>query len=170
MEDYIEEQAAAEFEITSAGQADWAVGKILEERQRRDIFISAAEEKIERLKLQIDEAKRKCEFETSFLLCKLDAYMDTVPYKKLKASCRLELPSGKLVRTLPKIEYCRNDEALIEFLKRHHPEYVKTTESPDWSKFKKSLSVQGESVIIAGTGEVVDCITAQEKPATFDVI
>lgn len=165
-----EANSNTEFKIMDAHTADWAISKILEERQRRDLFIDVAKGKIELLNQQIDEAKTKCDTETSYLLCKLDEYMDIAPCKKLKASYRLELPSGKLVRKLAKSEFVKDDDKLLKYIESHHPDFIKCKKSVDWSEYKKTLTIQGEFAIDDNTGEIVDGISIVERPAEFDVL
>ena len=56
-----------EFSITDAKTADWAIGKIAEERKRRDFFVECAKAEIEKLNNQIKDAEQKCENATNYL-------------------------------------------------------------------------------------------------------
>lgn len=54
------------WECDSAEKADWAIEKIKEIRERRDMFINVAEQKIKTLKEQIEKQKESCDNQTSF--------------------------------------------------------------------------------------------------------
>lgn len=164
-----EEENQDEFVIDSANKADWALEKIKEERARRDLFIQAAEQRIESLKAKIDEAKSKCDSKTSFLLIKLNDYLDTAPAKITKTQMSLELPNGKLIRKLPKIDYQKNESELLKYVVNLAPEYLKIEQKVNWAEMKKDLQVVDGMVMRKSTGEIIDCISTIEKPATFDV-
>lgn len=164
-ENFEEEQQ--EFIIGNPDTANWAVGRIKEERARRDIYIEAAQAHIQRLQDQIKEAEEKCENATRFLLFRLDEYLDLLPFKKTKTQQSFDLPAGKLVRKLPSIDYVRDNDKLTSALAG--TDYVEMKPSLKWAELKKSLTVVDGIVMLQTTGEVLDGIGLEEKPAMFDV-
>lgn len=156
-----------EFSINSADFANWAIERVKEERARRDLFLEAAQGQIERLQQQIKNASDKCNARTGFLLIKLDEYLESVPAKETKTQKSLELPAGKLVRKLPSIEFVRDNEKLIEALKG--TDFVEMKANLKWAEFKKNLTVVDGLVVHNSTGEAVEGLSVEEKPATFDV-
>ena len=148
------------FVIDSPGKADWAVRQIKEERARRDIYTQAAREDIDRLTRLIDEASEACGRKTSYLLARLDQYLDTVPAEDAKTQVSLKLPSGKLVRKKPVVAYERDSDALLAWCKEKNPEFVRTKEEPDWAAVK---------LYVQATGDIPDGVTPVETPARFDV-
>lgn len=157
------------FVIDTASKADWAVGIIKEERQRRDLFIDVAKEKILTLQQQIKDAETKCDNSTSGLLFALSEYLDVAPAKKTKTRASLSLPSGKLIKKLAKQDYQYEEEKLLEYLKSNASEYVKTVEKSSWGEFKKDLEIADGLIMRKSTGEIVDCISVKDIEATFDV-
>ena len=157
------------FKIDSPEKADWAINKIKAERSRRDMFIQVANGKISALQQQIKDATERCNNDTSFLLQELSNYMELAPAKETKTQKTLILPSGKMIKKFAKVDYCKDDKALLEYVKEAAPELVKVTEKPDWAELKKDLEIQGDVVIRKSTGEIVDCITIEQKPESFDV-
>ena len=63
------------------------------------------------------------------------------------------------------------DARLINFVKHNAHDYLKTKveESVDWAKFKTKLITDGENVIFADTGEIIDDLHAQILPDKFTV-
>jgi phage host-nuclease inhibitor protein Gam len=99
----------------------------------------------------------------------LEKYFGTVQHKVTATEENYRLPSGKLVMKKPSMEFERDDESLLSWLKENgHPEFIKTKESVDWSSLKKTLVVVGGSVTDED-GQIVPCITAVEKPAEFKI-
>lgn len=164
----IDEQSES-FVIDNHEKADWAIRKIKEERERRDIYKTVADSEIERLKQKKAEADTKCDQRTSGLLSALNAYLDTVPAKETKTQRAFELPSGKIVRKLAAMDYDFDDAELLDYLRTDAPEYVKVTEKPAWGEFKKDLQIVGGVVIRKSTGVLVEQIHAVEKPESVEV-
>lgn len=157
------------WHIDSPSAADWAIEQIKAERARRDIYINAAEERIAEYNEKIKKAREDCENHTSFLLSKLNDYLNTVPVKETKTQFSFTLPAGKLVRTKSKQEYQRDDSALLAFVKSDAPEYVRVKEEVAWSDLKRDLVIAGDVAVLKATGEVVPGITVIESPETFDI-
>ena len=103
---------APEWVCDSPEKADWAIEKIKECRERRDLYIAAAENRIAQLKDQIEQSKEDCDSQTSYLMGALDNYLDMVPAKKSKTQISLDLPSGKIVRKLEHPDHVKNEPAL----------------------------------------------------------
>ena len=99
----------------------------------------------------------------------LREYFDRVPHKKTKLQENYPLPSGKLVLKKANPEYQRNDEDVINWLKENRAgEYIKSKESLDWDKLKKTLTVIGETVADED-GQIIPCIKVVEQPDKFTI-
>lgn len=157
------------FFIDGPSSANWAVEIVKEERSRRDIFVEAAQDKIKHLQEQIQLATEKCDSSTAYLLFALNDYLDTVPAKMTKTLKQLELPGGKIVRTLAKKDYSYEPEKLVAYLQENAVDYIKSEPKAKWGEFKKDLEIQGDIVIRVSTGEVVECVKVVEKPSTCEV-
>jgi len=163
----IEELEQEEFSIADVNVANWAVEKVKEERNRRDMYIEAAKGSIERLQQQINDINEKCNTKTSFLLSSLDAWLESAPAKKAKTQISFELPAGKLVRKLPTTKLMKDEKILIDML--NGTEFVESKPNLKWAELKKDLTVQGGVVFRKSTGEVMAGIDIEEVAATFDV-
>ena len=64
-----------------------------------------------------------------------------------------------------------NDEKLLEVVKKIAPEYVKTKteEYTDWKNFKDKLSIDGDTVYYADTGEAITEIRGVILPDKFTI-
>lgn len=149
------------FVIDSPGKADWAIQQIKADRARRDIYVQAAKENIARQEALIREANNKCADNTGHLMYLLDQYLTMVPAKATKTQMSLALPSGKLVRKLPTVDYERDNEALLRWCQEEHPEFVRTKAEPAWAEIKN---------FILESGDLPDGVSPVEKPANFDIM
>lgn len=101
----------------------------------------------------------------------LRAYFETVPKKETKTQQSYELPSGKLVLKHQEPEYSREDEKLVDWLKKNErADLVKVKESPDWAGLKKELQISPDGASMVTTdGEVVPGITVTPREDKFTV-
>lgn len=163
-----DEIAPSGFAVDSPGKADWAVSKVKEEKARLDMYLVAADEHIATLMKQKQAAKDKFDRDTEFLISQLCDYMETVPSRTTKTQVVVDLPSGKLVRKLPKVDFSRDDNRIIAQL--IGTEYVENVPKLKWADLKKTLCpLETGEVINSATGEIVDGITAVETPAVFEI-
>lgn len=169
-----QEEAQAEerdwqgFVIDSPSKANWAVAIIKEARRRRDDFKSAAQDKIQWIQKGMEESDKRCENETAYLLSALGQYIETVPAKKTKTQKVFILPDGKLKKKFPSTVFKADEEKLLKYLEGEE-EYIKVTKKPEWGEFKKLLQLVDGKVVRTDTGEIVEGVLLEEKPATFDV-
>ena len=84
---------------------------------------------------------------------------------------KYKLPTGSLELKAGTYEYIKDDEALVDWLKKAKmEEFVQTIYKPDWAGLKKTVTVMPDGKIaIDETGEIVDGVTAQKKPDSFVV-
>ena len=157
------------WHVDSPSAADWAIEQVLAERRRRDLYIEAAETRINEYMQKIQIAREDCERRTSYLIMELDRYLDTAPSRETKTQISLALPAGKLVRTKPKQDFQRDNDALLRYVKTDAPEYIRTKEEVAWDKLKQDLVIAGDVAVRRSTGEVVPGITVIEKPAEFEI-
>lgn len=164
------EERDAPFVIDSMGKAEWAMEKIKEERQRLNLYITAAEERIEELQRQMDEQERKTARRTENLLNALSVYFETLPVKKSKTQQSFELPAGKMVKKYARLDFTHDDKALVKWAEENAPEYLKRDVKIEWGELKKHLSAAGSVAVLKDTGEAVEGVSVIEKPETFDVV
>ena len=176
------EDEYAEFEIKTAQQADWAISKIAEERERAEFFINCAKEEKAKLDNQIKDAEKKLESATSFLTSKLAQFLEKeeVPKKETKTQISVTLPAGKIVKKLPKTEFImqggedvtkhKSDEDFIKEIKGIDESFIKQTEEVMWGDLKKKLAVDDNgNVYVKDTGEYIESITTQQTLPSIEI-
>lgn len=162
--------------------------ELLEEIAKHEAAIKEAEterdEFIARYEKKISAAEHICEITTkesrekiALITEKLRRFAEiNVTDKKRSVS----LPTGTLAfrKQAPKFffddlkEVQGKDERLIAFVKHNaYDEFltVKVEESVNWLKFKSKLVIDGDAVIYAETGEIIDGLHAQFQPDKFTV-
>lgn len=180
--DMQDEESTKEFIIEDAKMADWAIGKIADERKRTEYYINVAKAEIDALKEKIANAEKKCENSTQFLIGKLGEFLERedVPKKKTKTQLSVSLPAGKIVKKLPKTEYfmangnevvkSKDNEDFINEIRSINNELIKTKEEVDWSTLKKSLATDDEgNVYMKDTGECVESLIASKSLPSIEV-
>jgi hypothetical protein len=95
-------------------------------------------------------------------------YFAKVPHKITKTEENYRLPSGKLVLKKQKPQMDRDEDALLEWVRQNHPEYIKRKEMVDWEAFKKTLKISGECAVDE-EGEIVEAITVVPRPDVFTI-
>lgn len=160
------------FVIDNDALAEWALKKIKEAEDEHARLIALVEQE----RAALDEKKAKfdaaLERDTAFLKAALDGYMRTVKCKSSKTQESYQLLSGKLIRKKAGVDFDVDSEALVGWLRENkHDELMNVTVKPRWGDIKKLLIADPESgaVVIGETGEVIDGVTAVEKPETFSI-
>ncbi len=172
------------FTIADDEAAEWALLKIAEDRAEAQRLINACNSMILKYQERIQKIEEDLKHKTGFLQGKLYEYFCAVPHKKTKTTETYALPSGKLKLKYPGPEYVRDDEKLVEWLKKMgHTDYVKTVEMPVWGEFKKTTEVHKDPIVDEETGEItgydtyvtdakgikVGGVTLAERPPVFEV-
>lgn len=151
---------ADQFTVTDDKTAEWCLQKIRDAEEEKQKWTDFYNE-------QIRKIVNSCDGTISFMMHCLEVYFGTVPHKETATEENYRLPSGKLVMKKPSTDFDRDDNELLDWLKKNgHSEFIKTKESVDWSSLKKTLIVVGGSVTDEN-GEIIPCVTAVEKPAEF---
>ena len=152
------------FAITDDLKADWAARKISEKRRELDRLKAHYE-------AQLRAAQEATERECSFFERLLYDYFARCPAKRTKTQASYALPSAKLVLKAPSLQYERDEDKLLAYLKTNHPEMVKTVEKPAWVDFKKLVKPLDDGTCVDGeTGEVVDGLKAGMSGERFEVV
>lgn len=158
-----------EFQIDNDRTAEWALNIMAESKREAQRIISACEMQIEFYKRRIDAEKLKLDRKISYFQTLLEVYFAQVDASVSKSGTeKYSLPSGDLVRKFPTPEIVKDDAKLLEFVKKTAPEFVKVAESPMWGELKKRCTISNGKAIL-DTGEIVDGITAVQRPPVFEV-
>lgn len=160
------------WQVTNAGEADWAVGMI--KQARKDI--ARAEKKRDEL---IQSAKEIFSEETAPLENQIKFFTDKLkPYAEenlIGKSRSTKLPHGTLQFKKQGNKFVFDDgevadgnsKRLLDWCVLNQAQAVKEKISytVDWANFKKSLKIDGETVCTSD-GEVIDglkCIAQEDK-------
>lgn len=159
----IEEYEDNGFSICDDRGAEYALRRIRETQAEVDKFKEYYDEQIRKMQERADGIK-------GFYTKHLYHYFETVPHKATKTQESYELPSAKLVWKQQNPEYVRDDEKVIDWLKKSDcAEFVKIKESLDWAGLKKQVVVSNGECVMADTGEVVPGIEVVEREPKFDI-
>ena len=158
------------FQIDNDSKADWAIEKIVAENAERDRLIKLADERIKELSDKKKELTDKAADKTNYLTALLRMYFDTIEPKATKTQSTYKLLSGKLVLKHQQPEYVLDDAQMVSWAKTAAPAYIKVKESINWAELKKLTVVNGETVVLADTGEVIPGAVAKERDDVFEVV
>ena len=158
------------FAINNDEQAEWALLKLQQHKADLERMKILCNNMISKYQESLKNAEIKHEQDTSFLKSQLQQYFETIKPKETKTQAVYKLPSGTLKKKFGTIEYIRDDEKLLEWVKKGHwpGQYIKIKESVDWAELKKTVTVSGLNIITAD-GEIVEGVTAVEKPDKFEI-
>jgi Bacteriophage Mu Gam like protein. len=182
MEDFIEleeeflkdteKQFTDDKGIHDDAYADWTINKIKTlqaELERKKMFV---ENKKAILDEWYEKEKKAIDNDIAFYTSRLQQYFDSLDPKlltKSKTQVSYSLPSGKLVKKFEKPEFKRDDEILLTWIEQNAPNYIKIKKDINWAEFKKKLTVDKGKIILTDTGEVVEGIGIENKPAEFEI-
>jgi hypothetical protein len=170
LNDIIDEQVEVEgFHIDNDTKAEWALSKIKAERDEALKYAFTCKEIARTYDNKAKEAMDKAAQKTSGLEGMLRVYFDSVPHKATKTQETYKLPGGVLKKKFGTVEFVRDDKVLVDFLKsNNYTDYLETKYFPKWAELKKDVTVSG-NLVINDSGEVVEGVTAVERPDTFVV-
>jgi phage host-nuclease inhibitor protein Gam len=164
-----EEEIQEGFKIDNDNLAEWAVCKIAEDKAEFQRLINVCETKVLEYQDKIKKYQEQLDRKTSGLKGLLQQYFMTVPHKATKTQEIYKLPSGTLKKKYGTPEYKVDNEKLVRWLKNAGlNDFVKTEEKAQWGELKKTVTVSFDKILTAD-GEVVDGVTAQERPDSFEV-
>ena len=170
LQDIINEQVQVEgFHIDTDTKAEWALSKIKADREDALKYAFACKEMARTYENKAREAMEKVAEKTSYLESMLRVYFDSVPHKATKTQETYKLPGGVLKKKFGTVEFVRDDKVLVDFLKtNNYTDYLEMTYKPKWAELKKDITVSG-NLVINESGEVIEGVTAIERPDTFVV-
>ena len=161
--------------ISNDFEADKALQEIQAKRAEIERLRSIANSEIEDIRSTLEAHDATIVASIQDTLNALELYFSTLPeVHSTKTQDSYTLLHGKLVRKRGAVKYEReNSEALADWLvSSGYSDFTETKLVPKWNEFKKlGLSADPETgvVTVAGTGEVVQGVTAVQGKDTFDV-
>lgn len=166
-------EAQERFRITNDSQANWALRKIADARQKLDRDRATALAEIELIEKWLAGRKAEATATEERMTALLHEYyapqFQTDPKTKT-----YRLPSGKVQWRAQQPQFNRDDTALLAFLKsREMTDFIETKETPKWGELKKQIQVVGEHVVVKDgkmAGEIIDGVEVVHRPPTFRVV
>lgn len=157
------------FVIDNDRKAEWALRKIQEERAEYQRYSQVCQAMILEYQEKMKHAEEQVKSRTSWLESQLHRYLLSVPRKVTKTQETYKLPGGTLRLRNPGPEFKRDDELLVKWLKENDMgQYIKVEEKAMWGELRKTLTTAGETVV-TGDGQVVEGVTAVERPPVFEI-
>lgn len=157
------------FMINDDFKAEWALKKIAEEKkelQKTELLIDSM---VAEYQFKKQQAQERYQNKVRNLENMLIQYFETVDKKKTKTQETYQLPSGTLKRKFGTIEYERDAEILLAWLKKNNrTDLVKVKEEPKWAELKKEVCVLNNKVVNTD-GEIIDGVIATKKQDTFEI-
>jgi len=170
MRELLDEYPGDTYQIDTDKKAEHAVKQIKKWREETARLLTNADDEI----AELQEAKKKLqerqEAREGYYKALLHAYFETVEKATTKTQASYKLLNGKLVLKKQQPEYLRDEAALVGWAKQAAPAFVQVKESVNWGELKKLTALDGEAVVLAETGEVVQGIIARERPDVFEVV
>lgn len=166
----IEELTSEEgFVVDTDLKAEWCVKKLAEEKQEMERIVKLCESMANEYKRAMQEVQERYQDKVRYFKGILAEYFDTVQTKATKTQATYKLPSATLKRKLGGLEYIRDDEKLVSWLKENGKnELIKVKEEAMWSELKKELIFKDGKAITAD-GEVVEAIKVKQMPDKFEI-
>ena len=170
----VDEQFEEGFKIDNDNLAEWALVKISEERAEAQRLINVCQTKIDECvfnyQAKIKKYQEHLENETGYLRAKLQEYFAKVSHKATKTQETYKLPSGTLKKKFGTPEFIKDDVKFAAWLKSNSlTDYYEEKTVTKWGEFKKDPDVKVADGKVLFAGEIVDGVTASERPDTFEV-
>ena len=160
-----EAEAKPAFVVDNDSKAERCLKKISEKRQEMETWKRHYE-------MLYSTIEQELNSEIEYFSAQLEQYLrrqrDAGFTKAAKTQISYKLPSGKLVLKKQEPEYERNNDTLIDWLKKNDAGMVKVKEEVDWQGLKKKL-VPLAGRMVTEDGEVVPGITVIPRPDKFTV-
>jgi len=151
------------WRIVDDDGAAWASRKLQAAHREVAKVDSWAEREKARIDRVAEEERRSHERDIDFFQTHLALWLrDLIADGRTKKS--LSLPGGKIALRArqPKLNI-ENEEHLLDYLRGHYPDLVKVKESVNLSALKKAVALDGQTVVLADTGEVLEDVWAEPQ-------
>jgi len=174
MSEILKEEAPVRerFTVDNDMKAEWVLSKIRsirkEKKKETDELLRQMRFYEDRMDMICKQADEEVAWFESMLTPYFDERMESGFTKSTKTQTTYKLPTGKLVLKHQAPEYERKDAELLPWLKANRPDLVKVVESPNWAELKKTVKINGDSVVTED-GEVIPGVKVIEREDEFKV-
>ena len=156
------------FKVTDDFKADWALRKYRAYEERIKLNEQLAEKERNRIRDWLDKSNKQIAQKQEFFEQHLIAYAIEERKKDRKT---ISLPNGVIStrqgNDAPVIE---DKESLLSWAKSNSKtEIIKVKEDVDLAEFKKHVVVDGEKVIWADTGEIVQGVSVRDGKLSLKI-
>jgi len=134
-----------------------------------NIQLSYYQSQLKEISEKFEEKKREIEFE---IAANLDIMIEKgLELESTKTQRKFKSISGDVIIKNTTKVINKNEDELLDFLKKTRPEYVKkeVIESINWRDYKKTLSFDREGNVIDGNGRPVTGIRVDTKPEVLTI-
>lgn len=169
-------QIKEQFVCDNDMKAEWCLNKIRKIRAEQKRESDELDRQMQFYQDQKDMLTAKADEDVAFFEGILHGYfnsrVDAGFTKETKTKVTYKLPTGNLVlkHREPEYDYKTEQKKAVEFCEKNGLElFVKTKKELCWSELKVLCKVDGESVALKETGEIVPGITVTEREDVFEV-
>lgn len=134
-----------------------------------NIQLSYYQSQLKEISDKFEQKKREIEFE---IAANLDIMIEKgLELDSTKTQRKFKSISGDVIIKNATKVINKNEDELLDFLKKTRPEYVKkeVIESINWRDYKKTLSFDREGNVIDGNGRSVTGIRVDTKPEVLTI-
>lgn len=160
------------FTVDNDMKAEWVLSKIRHIRADQKKENDELARQMQFYKDQMDLVNKQADDDVAWFESMLTPYfaerMENGFTKSTKTQISYKLPTGKMILKHQAPEFERKDEDLLPWLKQNRPDLVKVTESANWAELKKTVKINGDSVVTED-GEVVPGVKVTEREDKFEV-
>lgn len=168
-----EGEESEKFVVDNDIKADWCIKKIKQKYEERDRLKAIAVTDIEVLNNKMIELDEKCERETGYFKYLLYDYYNSIADEKkneTKTKIKYKLLNGSLVYKKPKSKLIKDNEQLLEWLKKNdRAEFIETKEDIKWADLKKNIDISTDMPVIKDTGEIIQGVKLEQVNFEFIV-
>lgn len=169
-----EEEQEDRWQIEDDGQADWALEKIKELKEKQQEKQELAKERIQPLQDKIDKIKTWMEREVESIEKDIEYFEGllteyAMQLKEEDPELKTHsLPFGKLKFRKQRSKYNYNDDKLLEFLEENGIDAIRVKKNPDKRKLKNMTNKAGDKLVL-DNGQVVEGVKIQERGEKFKI-
>lgn len=160
-----EKQERPEYIVDNDRKADWCLRQIKEKQDEIERWTEHYKKLAQAITDQLND-------DIAYFSAQLERYLyhqiDGKFTKSTKTQVSYALPTGKLILKHQEPEYKPDDEILVPWLEQNNPEYIKVKKTADWAGLKKTLTLNGDT-LITEDGEIVPGIAVTPRPDKFMV-
>lgn len=159
------------FRVTGKDSANWCLRKMRALKAEIEDNNRIAREEIERIQRWQEQVNAPLQRSIEYFESLLEEYHRALYAEDPKVKT-IKLPHGTLKMRAQQPEFKRDEQVFLEYLRKSgRTDYIEIIEKPKWGEYKKIVEVamDGCTVVDMQTGEIVEGVTAEQRPPKFSV-